>query len=245
MAEHNMINVTVITPTTGSSYLEQAIDSVEKQTYKNVKHLVVADGVEYQTKVNNITEKFSCSILNLPFNTGAGGYNGHRIYGASVFLVDTDYFCFLDEDNYLDKDHVESLVDSIGNSVWGYSLRKIVDETGSYICNDDCESLGTWASCLNEKDFFVDLGCFFLPKMLAIKLAPGYYRRARHPNEQPEIDRLMSMALINQYPASCSGKYTLNYRAGNRVDSVQKEFFIRGNEYMKTKYKGEYPWRKI
>lgn len=240
-----MINVTVITPTIGSQYLEQAIASVEKQTYKNITHLVVADGAKFADKVNAISSKFNCSTLVLPFNTGSGGYNGHRIYGASVFLVDTDYFCFLDEDNWFEADHIESLVDSIGNATWGYSLRKIVDNSGNYICNDDCESLGKWASCLNENDFFVDLGCFFLPKMLAIKLAPGYYRRARHPNEQPEIDRLMSMALIGQYDSNCSGKYTLNYRAGNRSDSVQQDFFIRGNEYMKTKYKGDYPWRKI
>lgn len=241
-----MIDVTIITPTIGSKYLEQAIDSVSKQTYKNIKHLVVSDGPQYKEKVNNIAGKFNCNVLDLPFNTGSGGYNGHRIYGAAVYLVNTDYFIFLDEDNWIDPDHVESLVESIGKSTWAYSLRKIVDSEGMYVCNDDCESLGKWHSCLNPQDFFIDLGCFFLPKMLAIKLSPGYYRRARHPNEQPEIDRLMSMVLLNQYTdTSCSGKYTLNYRAGNRNDSVQKEFFVRGNEYMHTKYKGEFPWRKI
>jgi len=240
-----MINVGIITPTTGTKYLEQCVDSVQKQTYKNIKHLVVSDGEEYSAAVSRVTSKFNCTTLNLPFNTGKGGYNGHRIYGASVFLMDCDYFCFLDEDNWLDSDHVESLVDSLGNATWAYSLRKIVDDTGKYVCNDDCESLGNWHSCLNENDFFVDLGCFFLPKILAIKFAPGYYRRARHPNEQPEIDRLLSMGLIGKYTSNCSGKYTLNYRAGNRVDSVQKEFFIRGNEYMKQKYNGVYPWRKI
>ena len=37
--------VTVIIPTTGASYLKQAIQSVTKQTYPNIQCLVVVDGV--------------------------------------------------------------------------------------------------------------------------------------------------------------------------------------------------------
>jgi hypothetical protein len=151
---------------------------------------------------------------------------------------------FLDEDNWLEPNHVESLVNIVQQSnTWAFSLRKIVDFEGNYICNDDCESLGKWESVIN--DYFVDVNCFFLPRDLALQFSPGWYRRARHPQEQPEVDRLLSMWLRgNKFTCNTSGEYTVNYRAGNRADSVQKEFFLKGNELMKQKYNGDLPWRK-
>ena len=39
-----MTKVTIITATTGSDYLKKNLESVAKQTYKNIQHLVVVDG---------------------------------------------------------------------------------------------------------------------------------------------------------------------------------------------------------
>jgi hypothetical protein len=117
-----------------------------------------------------------------------------------------------------------------------------VDSDGNYICNDDCESLGDWESILN--DYFVDVNCFFIPRKIALQLTPIWYRRARHPNEQPEVDRLLTFVLRqNKIKTNYSGKYTVNYRAGNRADSVQAQFFINGNKAMMQKYNGNLPWR--
>ena len=41
-----------------------------------------------------------------------------------------------------------------------------------------------------------------------------------------------------------TGQYSVNYRVASRADSVQDSFFIKGNEVMKQKMNGEYPWRK-
>jgi hypothetical protein len=41
-----------------------------------------------------------------------------------------------------------------------------------------------------------------------------------------------------------NGEYTVNYRVASRADSVQDVFFIKGNEVMKQRMNGEYPWRK-
>jgi glycosyltransferase involved in cell wall biosynthesis len=237
------LKVAVITPTIGTEYLKRNLESVSKQTYKT-KHVVVIDGP--QCDVGSMLSGFEDNtIINLPENTGSDGYNGHRIYGSVPFLIDADYFIFLDEDNWIDENHVESLVKTVKGKDWAYSLRKIVDKEGGYICNDDCESLGVWPTCLSETEFFVDVGCYFLPRKLAIKLSPIWYRRARHPQEQPEVDRLM-MNLLQQNKLSCAttGEYTLNYMVGNRSDSVQSGFFENGNKYMHQKYGGIFPWRK-
>lgn len=238
------MKVAIVTPTIGTNYLRKNLESVSSQTYKEVKHVIVADGPQYHDKVNDIVKDFDDKIVfNLPENTGANGYNGHRIYASIPYLVDADYFIFLDEDNWIDKNHVQSLVDIAKKFDWVFSLRKIIDKDDNYICNDDCESLGLWNTCLSANEFFVDVGCYFLPKRIALQTASIWYRRARHPEEQPEVDRLLIQVLRqNKLSYGTTGEYTLNYRVGNRVDSVQSEFFIRGNEFMKKKYGDVFPW---
>jgi len=235
--------VSIVTPTTGTKYLKQAIDSVQESTYKNIQHLVVVDGNHPNAKV--ILDQYSnIDKIFLPYATGTEQYNGHRIYGGCTYFIRGEYVIFLDEDNWFDPNHVESLINSLENNLWSFALRKIVSPEGQYICNDDCESLGNWISVIN--DYFVDVNCYMLHKSLALQFSPGWYRRARHPQDQPEVDRLLSMYLRqNDLKSNCTGEYSVNYRAGNRADSVKSQFFLNGNEFMKQKYNGNFPWRKF
>lgn len=236
--------VTVITPTTGSLQLYDVLKSVNRQTYSNIEHIVVVDGPQYSKTVNGMIEGSQSLLLQLPHNTGHSQYNGHRIYGAMSYIANGDYICFLDQDNWYEDHHIESLVDVIqqGND-WAYSLRKIVSQEGEYICNDDCESLGKWDSVINDK--FIDVNCFMIPKMAAVHFSPYWYRRARHPQEQPEVDRILSPFMMQNLPKfDTTGQYSVNYRVASRADSVQDSFFVKGNEVMKQKMNGEYPWRK-
>jgi glycosyltransferase involved in cell wall biosynthesis len=236
------MKVAVVTPTIGTKYLKQNLDSVSKQTYKNIKSVVVCDGPEYETKVRDIIKDFNVTPMFLPENTGAGNYNGHRIYATIPYLIDADYFIFLDEDNWLDEEHVESLVKTVEGNDWAFTFRKIVDGDGKYICNDDCESLGLWPSCLSDQEYFVDVNCYFLPKMMAVHTSPIWYRRTRL--DQPEVDRLLiSVLRQNKTRYKSTKQYTLNYRVGNRSDSVKADFFINGNKFMEQKYKGQLPWK--
>ncbi len=238
--------VTIITPTTGSNYLDINLNSVSKQTYDNIEHLVVVDGPNYWDKANNVLNNYEDkTVMYLQENTGADQYNGHRIYGAMPYLVNSDYVIFLDEDNYVEPTHIESLVKVAENNDWAFSLRQIVDKDGKYICNDDCENLGKWPTCLSEKELFVDVGAYFLPTKIAVQISPIWYRRARHPDEQPEVDRLLMQVLLDYgFIYDTNGEYTLNYRVGNRADSVQADFFLWGNSKMQQKYNGNFPWRK-
>jgi len=234
--------VTVITPTTGAPCVHQALDSVKNQTYDNIQHLVVVDG---QPKGRVIAREYPhIDLVDLPYATGKDQYNGHRIYGAMTYIANGEFLCFLDEDNWYEPNHIETLVDVIskGNK-WAYSLRKIVSQEGEYICNDDCESLGKWTSVINDK--FIDVNCFMIPKAAALGFSPYWYRRARHPQEQPEVDRILSPFMMQNLPEfDTNGQYTINYRVASRGDSVQAEFFLKGNEMMNKQYNGELPWAK-
>jgi hypothetical protein len=169
---------------------------------------------------------------------GANGFYGHRVYAAFTHLVDTNYVLYLDQDNWLDFDHVKSCIGTIekNNLQWSYSLRKIYDKQGNYVCNDDCESLGKWQT-YHEVNH-VDTNSYCIKTEVAIKLAQVWHGGWGQ-------DRVF-LSAISQYfgKYDCTGKYTVNYRVDGGTGSVNKEFFINGNKIMNEKYKGEFPWRK-
>ena len=254
------MKVSVITPTTGNPYLSECIASVRAQTYKNIEHIVVVDGQERWGATQGIlfdvefpqgAERGANSnehVCVLPYPTGINRYNGHRVYGAATYFADGDYHLWLDDDNMLEPNHIESLVKLVQekNLDWAYSFRKIIDKDGKVLCLDDCESLGMWASILHPQDFFVDVNCYFVKKSVAVGLSPVWYRKFREPG-QMEIDRAIAHTLMsreNNLKFDCTRDHTVKYRVGNTGLSVQAEFFLQGNERMLERHNGILPWKK-
>jgi glycosyltransferase involved in cell wall biosynthesis len=233
---------TVIIPTTGSDTLQQTIESVLNQEYENVQAYVVVDGNQYKEKVENIVSKIERPNKNIvtmivPENVGADGFYGHRIYAATTHLVNSDYVLYLDQDCWIDNNHVNSLVKVIeeNDCYWSYSLRKIVDKDGVYICNDECESLGKWRPLTNYNH--IDTNCYCLRTDIAIKISQVFHGKWGQ-------DRIFYQALSQHFQKyDCSGQYTLNYRLGGNEGSVSSEFFLRGNEQV-AKMSKSFPWRK-
>ena len=111
------MTATVIIPTTGSSDLKKAIESVLNQTYPTNLYLVI-DGPEHEDKVDDILNFIYGDLSNTYFctlghNVGANGFYGHRIYAAFSHLINESYVFFLDQDNWFEPDHVESLINTI------------------------------------------------------------------------------------------------------------------------------------
>jgi glycosyltransferase involved in cell wall biosynthesis len=248
-----MAKVTVVTATVGNPKLNECVLSVARQTHLDVDHLVVVDGPERYSKAlwqldialdtDTTNVERTLRVLKMPYSIGSGGWNGHRIYAAGSFMADGDYIMFLDDDNTLEPNHIESLLKVCENNDWAFSLRNIVDKDNNFLCQDNCESLGKWASVLHPQDFFVDVNCYFLPTKLAIQLGPAWYRKFRQPG-QPEVDRVLAHVLMNnKLKYDCSYKYTVNYTVGNTPNSVQKEFFEVGNIKMAERYPEGFPWQ--
>ena len=63
-------------------------------------------------------------------------------------------------------------------AAWGFSPRRIVDEEGWYLVDDDCESLGPVPSWLDASVHLVDANCYALRRHLALATAGLWYRRA-------------------------------------------------------------------
>lgn len=219
--------VSIITPTTGSDLLLENIASVKAQTYSNIEHLVVYDGVAIpHTHLEHLTQ-----YIQLPHPTGHSRYNGHRIYGACIYLVRGSYIVMLDEDDTIEPTHIEDLVKAVEGYEWAYSYRRIVDRQHNYICNDMCESLGPKVNVLGDR--LVGIGSMLLPLKLAITYSPLMYRKARDPGVE-EVDRILTRFML-EHTHNGTGKHTMNYRMGNTQYSVKAEFFIEGNKRYDTR----------
>ncbi len=241
-----MKSVLVITPTTGAPELLDAAKSVLCQTYKNVNYLIVVDGAEFsrQTdltlKDNIIINGGKVSRVDLPYNTGGNGFYGHRVMAAFSHLVNHDYILFLDQDNWFDKEHVETLVNEINlfNLDWAYSLRKIYDKDKNYICDDNCESLGRWPVWSNKESFLVDSSSYCFKTTFIRKVG---YNWDWGWGADRRFYSIVKDNLKHQNYTS-TGKHTLCYRLGGNEGSVSGDFFVEGNKKINEAYKGKLPW---
>lgn len=244
-------SVVVITPTIGSPKLADAIESVQRQTYGNLEHLVVVDGYDYEDATNQAFraawQRFpegnlkSTRAMILPYNTGAKGFYGHRIYSGIPHLINADYIFFLDEDNWYEPDHVASLVEVLerGND-FAHSLRKIYHPDKTYVCDDNCEALGKWPIYFSHNDpqYLVDTSSFAFNRKFLEKTCHLWHSGWGG-------DRRYLYSVMQGAKWDTSRKHTLCYRLDGNLGSVTADFFIKGNEEQLKHYNGELPWLKI
>ena len=239
----------ILTPTIGKPELFDCLMSVYEQTHP-VTHYIVADGKSAIDPVCRMLDRLPADaherilLITLEENVGKGFY-GHRVYASVPMLMNTEYVCYLDEDNWLDSTHAETLLRTVQESdaAWAYSLRMIYRPNGELLCEDICESLGLWpiigADPHHEDAYHCDTSSFMLPRQLASQLGPVWIGGWGQ-------DRVFFRLLRQVAPrGACSGHPTLSYRlAGNR-GSVTAEFFLHGQRQAQIQYSNQdYPWHK-
>jgi len=230
----------IVIPTTGSPTLEDAVSSALAQTYGNLDVWAIIDGPDFKQSAEQILSKYpSVKTMVLPVNTGANGWYGHRIYAAVSFLFDHDYILYLDQDNFFEPMHVETMISACetNNWHWCYSLRKIYDSNKKYICDDDCESLGRYPIYLSDSHHLVDTSTYCIRKEVIVNLAPAWYSGWGG-------DRRFYSIISQHVPNfGCTKSATVCYRLDGNTNSVNADFFLKGNETMRQRYPGGFPWK--
>jgi GT2 family glycosyltransferase len=243
-----MASAIVIIPSTGDPMAARAVTSVLDQTYPGVRALVVIDGPDFLPAWNETKSRLAdkahadrLDVVALAENTGGGGFYGHRIYAAFPHLVNEDIIFFLDQDNWYEPNHVASLIEVLerpGNNQFAFSLRKVFDSGGNFLCRDDCESLGKWPVWNNPNNFHIDTSAYAFKRDFLKQVCHlwdggwGMDRRFIHAMKKLPIG------------FETSGLYTLNYRLGGNEDSVIVEIFTDGNRVQEQKFGGIFPWAK-
>lgn len=211
-----MYNVCIIIPTIGTRYLHESIKSAVEQEYP-CRCIVVTDGDKYRSLVEDIVSQFppgKIELINLPFNTGHSGYNGHRVYASVPFLLDTDYIAYLDEDNILEKNHISSMMDLIEeykkkdkDPAMIHSLRSIIRVNGDYLCNDNFESIGPFADT-STMLLRRDIACKYAYLWIVEENISKFSNIICRPN-----DRILSCTLYENEHCICTRRYTMKYRS--------------------------------
>ena len=239
MNQPNGKTVAVVTSTIGRPELALAIKSVQNQTYP-CKHYIFIDGNMFWNKAKSILAQFPNVVpIYLPMNTGKNHILNGAINAAAAFLVEEDIICYLDDDNQLREDHVESLVKVIEQGAdFAYSLRAFYDLNHQFICNDDFESLGNWTKeihffsdikinniqqsihlIFNTNEEHIDTNCYAVPREIAQKVAHSWYI--------PYFGDRTFFSAINalDLKGETSGKYTVKYTVDfNKMIAVRRFF---------------------
>lgn len=107
------MRVAIVTPYYGESgdILRRCHNSVKAQTYADVRHFIVSDG-----NMNPMLATLDADCYQLPRNHADAGATPRAMAALSAFSQGYDAVGFIDADNYLKPNHVETMVAVLQNS---------------------------------------------------------------------------------------------------------------------------------
>lgn len=243
-------SVAVLTATSGRPELARCVGSVAIQaTSLPIRHYLMTDaGVMHAPDFMQMRRQYShCSASYWDAKAGRGPegqvLEGRRLYAAAAGLVDEDAVLMLNDDDWFEADHIQSLVDILDSGKdWAFSLRKIHDKNGSFLFDDDCEALGLWPvwnAPDYQPDYLVEHSAFCLKREVFQTFGPLFNHQGYG------VDRLFTKALqVNMPNFGCSLRRSLCYSLGGTPESVKADFFIAGNAVMRQRYPEGFPWRE-
>lgn len=225
-----------VIPTTGAPELEMAVRSVLDQTVAT-DVLVAFDGAPLQRELALPDDPRVHRII-LPFNTGRGRthllpeglprhWYGARAQIACSYMVNHDFCFVLDQDNWLEPDHVESCLATLNApsaSTLGFvhAYRNVHRKDGSFVCRDECESLGVPGG-LNGP--LIDTSCYFYRTDFLLQTA--HWWLAGWGSDRVYLARVRQS--LGDSVFAPTHRFTVNYRLGGNPGSVTEAFFVEGN----------------
>lgn len=151
------MKVAVITPfhDPDSPYIGRCLESVRKQTYGDLVHVLVGDGCT----ADGLPLSQNTYCISLPQRTNNYGDTPRSIGVVYAFSIGVDAVLFLDSDNWYADNHVESMVHKC------QSTASDVVTCRRYLSHLDGSSLGV----CRESDgvIFCDTNCLLITKNLA------------------------------------------------------------------------------
>lgn len=110
-----MIKVSVIIPVYNTEkYVIRCLESIRKQNYNNIQVIIINDGSTDNSEeiISNYLKRYCLKYEY--YKKENGGLSSARNYGMNY--ADGDYLFFLDSDDYLSDDAIDSLVSNSGEA---------------------------------------------------------------------------------------------------------------------------------
>lgn len=224
----NPKSVAVITSTIGRPELARAIESVKNQTYP-CKHYIFVDGEQFADNAKAIVEQYDNLIVTyLPMNTGANGWVNSSINAIAPYLAKGDIICYLDDDNWYEPNHIQSIVEAFESSPTAdfvYTLRNFVEADGTILCPDNFESLGVFENKVLDpyptiltvgnqsyhlnfqlhQAHHIDTNCYAFKHPIALELSRSWFSGIH--NDKNVLRKIVELNL----KCVCTKQYSVNY----------------------------------
>jgi len=182
-------------------WIERAINSIKGQSYANFDCYVVKDGCKKipECEVCNESCKFFQSIIDprfkfykMPVNFGSAGW-GPRNF--ALLNTKHDLIAYLDDDNWYEPNHLESLYESIKDKDMSY--------TGTRIYNDKYIPVFERIHPFKPKKGYIDTSeILHRRKLIDIY---GYWRKVKKGNDWDLVSRW------KEFTYTHTNKITLNF----------------------------------
>jgi len=172
-------DVAVVTPTVGRQSALDAVASVFAQAETLRIQLLI--GVDAPlASFTDIIERLDSGPPNVTTYLFYPGYStsvrhgglhpardGGVLRSVLTYLANARYVAYLDDDNWWDSDHLQSLLGAIAGKSWAFSHRWFVHPvTRKVVCEDSWESVGPGKGIFRERfGGWVDPNCLMLDKL--------------------------------------------------------------------------------
>ena len=197
--------IAVVTPTyqTPLAWLQQCVDSVQRQTFRPVEHIIINDGDPSFT----LPQDFVGTVLQLDQHYGDYGDTPRWVGVQKAIREGVDVIAFLDADNWYEDNHLERCIEVALSQKAAVvaSKRMLVTLTGEPI--DTCYMCGT--------ESFADTSSmlFLSPAFEALR-AWGDMEDWQHPID----DRIVWQRVKHLgFPFALTNEVTLNYRCTHQL----------------------------
>lgn len=149
MADKDLPLVSIVLATyNGETYLTTQIESLFKQTYKNIEIIAVDDGSKDKTV--KILREHALHHANMKVFVNDVNLGFIKNFEKACTLSNGDFIAFCDQDDYWNEKKVEKLVRAIGDHLIVYSDSLVCDENlhsdGRKI--SDLVNFKSWSNCL-------------------------------------------------------------------------------------------------
>lgn len=237
-----MNRLSIIVPVyNGEKTIKRAIDSLLKQT-EEVDIIVVNDGSTDNTE--GVVKSYSESNIHY-FYKENGGISDARNFGISK--VETEFFGFLDSDDYAKEDMAEKMLLAIGdkdicmsNFTWVYEdgSRKEAKDVGYKDKHEIIEKMFStlWNKIYRTK-WFLDAGIKF-PTSLRYEDTSVLIRLAYYMDKVAYVDE----SFVDYYQINGSITHTFNININDMIEVFKglKNFYEEKNAYEDYKPELEY-----
>lgn len=210
------------------NYLEKCVDSILKQTYKNLEIILIDDGSTDNS--GKICDQYQLKDERIKvIHKKNGGLSDARNAGIENSVG--DYICFIDSDDYVEKDMIYSLYSSIIKNDADISWCNLIREYENGKCAK--ETIYAEETILNKKEAYAKI-LLFNPSVCTKMFSKKLFESINFPVGKLYED-IITMNLLIDKSNNIVHTGTYNYHYIQREDSiVHTKFNKKKLDYVKN-----------